>query len=126
MEHAKTCVLNGKLHVYYADESQGVGVIFNNIFQLMGLIADGQYMSVDALSDNEKVGRIGCDFEVRLIFPTSCRGSGAQVGLRKCFGLRGRYCTTLAWYGSPLQEDVPFGVPLQSEESKKDFSINDM
>lgn len=55
VEHAKTCVLNGKLHVYYADESQGVGVIFNNIFQLMGLIADGQYMSVDALSDNEKV-----------------------------------------------------------------------
>ena len=55
VEHAKTCVLNGKLHVYYADEKQNIGVIFNNIFQLMGLIADEQYMSVDLLSDSEKI-----------------------------------------------------------------------
>ncbi|KAH9562949.1 hypothetical protein CY35_05G099300 [Sphagnum magellanicum] len=55
VEHAKTCVLSGKLYVYYADEKQNIGVIFNNIFQLMGLIADGSYMSVDSLSDNEKV-----------------------------------------------------------------------
>ncbi|KAL3684161.1 hypothetical protein R1sor_002183 [Riccia sorocarpa] len=55
VEHAKTCVLSGKLHVYYADENQNIGVIFNNISQLMGLIADGHYMSVDSLSENEKV-----------------------------------------------------------------------
>lgn len=55
VEHAKTCVLNGKLHVYYADDKQNIGVIFNNIFQLMGLIADGQYMSVDLLSESEKI-----------------------------------------------------------------------
>ncbi|PTQ44825.1 hypothetical protein MARPO_0018s0017 [Marchantia polymorpha] len=55
VEHAKTCVLSGKLHVYYADDKQNIGVIFNNISQLMGLIADGQYMSVDSLSDSEKV-----------------------------------------------------------------------
>ncbi|KAJ7517264.1 hypothetical protein O6H91_21G016300 [Diphasiastrum complanatum] len=55
VEHAKTCVLSGKLHVYYADERHNIGVIFNNIFQLMGLIADGQYVSVDSLSDSEKV-----------------------------------------------------------------------
>ncbi|CAI7854562.1 unnamed protein product [Closterium sp. NIES-54] len=55
VEHAKTCALNGKLYVYYADEKQNIGVIFNNIFQLMGLIADGQYMSVDLLSDSEKL-----------------------------------------------------------------------
>ena len=55
VEHAKTCTLNGKLHVYYADEHQNIGVIFNNIFVLMGLIADGHYMSVDRLSDPEKV-----------------------------------------------------------------------
>lgn len=55
VEHAKTCVLSGKLHVYYADDKQNIGVIFNNIFQLMGLIADGSYMSVDSLSDSEKV-----------------------------------------------------------------------
>jgi hypothetical protein len=55
VEHAKTCVLSGKLYVYYADEKQNIGVIFNNIFQLMGLIAEGSYMSVDSLSDSEKV-----------------------------------------------------------------------
>jgi hypothetical protein len=55
VEHAKTCILSGKLYVYYADEKQNIGVIFNNIFQLMGLIADGSYMSVDSLSDSEKV-----------------------------------------------------------------------
>ncbi|XP_002987748.2 calmodulin-binding protein 60 B [Selaginella moellendorffii] len=55
VEHAKTCVLSGKLHVYYADERHNIGVIFNNIFQLMGLIADGQYVSADSLSDSEKV-----------------------------------------------------------------------
>jgi hypothetical protein len=57
VEHAKTCILSGKLHVYYADDKQNIGVIFNNIFQLMGLIADGSYMSVDSLSESEKVGR---------------------------------------------------------------------
>jgi hypothetical protein len=55
VEHAKTCILSGKLHVYYADDKQNIGVIFNNIFQLMGLIADGSYMSVDSLSESEKV-----------------------------------------------------------------------
>ncbi|XP_024522578.1 calmodulin-binding protein 60 D isoform X2 [Selaginella moellendorffii] len=55
VEHAKTCVLSGKLYVYYADEKQNIGVIFNNIFQLMGLMAGGQYLSVDSLSDAEKV-----------------------------------------------------------------------
>ncbi|KAJ7294217.1 hypothetical protein O6H91_Y272400 [Diphasiastrum complanatum] len=55
VEHAKTCVLSGKLHVYYADEKHNIGVIFNNIFQLMGLIAEGQYVSVDSLTDSEKV-----------------------------------------------------------------------
>eukprot|EP00850_Spirogloea_muscicola_P018539 SM000171S03228 [mRNA] locus=s171:109238:113295:+ [translate_table: standard] len=55
VEHAKTCVLNGKLHVYYADEEQNIGVIFNNIFQLMGLIASNHYIPVDDLSESEKV-----------------------------------------------------------------------
>ena len=55
VEHAQTCVLSGKLHVYYADEEQNIGVIFNDIFLLLGLIADGAYKSVDSLSDSEKV-----------------------------------------------------------------------
>lgn len=55
VEHAKTCVLSGKLYVYYRDETRDVGVIFNNVYELAGLIANGQYMPAEALSDNEKV-----------------------------------------------------------------------
>jgi hypothetical protein len=70
VEHAKTCVLSGKLHVYYADEKQNIGVIFNNIFQLMGLIAEGSYMSVDSLSDSEKASDLyqGCFFLDAAVF----------------------------------------------------------
>ncbi|KAJ7535813.1 hypothetical protein O6H91_12G047100 [Diphasiastrum complanatum] len=55
IEHAKTCVLGGKLYVYYADENQSVGVIFNNIFQLMGLIAGGKYFPAESLADSQKL-----------------------------------------------------------------------
>jgi len=72
VEHAKTCVLSGKLHVYYADEKQNIGVIFNNIFQLMGLIADGAYMSVDSLSDSEKVIICLIDWMLKSWFEGCC------------------------------------------------------
>ncbi|KAK3011450.1 hypothetical protein RJ639_011148, partial [Escallonia herrerae] len=39
IEHAKTCVLSGKLYVYYPDDTRNVGVVFNNIYELSGLIA---------------------------------------------------------------------------------------
>ncbi|CAA0826571.1 Calmodulin-binding protein 60 B [Striga hermonthica] len=55
VEHSKTCVLSGKLYVYYPDEPRNVGVIFNNIYVFSGLIAGGQYHSVDSLSENQKV-----------------------------------------------------------------------
>lgn len=55
VEHAKTCVLSGKLYVYYPDETRSVGVIFNNVYELAGLIAQGQYMPAESLSDSEKV-----------------------------------------------------------------------
>eukprot|EP00249_Psilotum_nudum_P024341 c29161_g3_i1 orf=552-2612(-) len=55
VEHAKTCVLSGKYYVYYTDRSHNIGVIFNHIYQLMGLIANQQYMSVESLTENEKV-----------------------------------------------------------------------
>ncbi|CAN1854385.1 Calmodulin-binding protein 60 B [Linum perenne] len=54
-EHAKTCVLGGKVYVYYAEDAHNIGVVFNNIYELRGLIADGQYHSADSLSDNQKV-----------------------------------------------------------------------
>ncbi|XP_059287956.1 calmodulin-binding protein 60 B-like [Lycium ferocissimum] len=55
LEHAKTCVLSGKLYVYYSDDSRNVGVVFNNIYELNGLIAGEQYHSADSLSDSQKV-----------------------------------------------------------------------
>ncbi|KAA8519876.1 hypothetical protein F0562_014214 [Nyssa sinensis] len=55
LEHAKTCVLSGKLYVYYSDDVRNVGVVFNNIYELSGLIAGGQYYSADSLSDSQKV-----------------------------------------------------------------------
>ncbi|GAB2291484.1 Calmodulin-binding protein 60 B [Dionaea muscipula] len=55
MEHAKTCVLSGKLYVYYVDDTRNVGAVFNNIYELNGLIAGEQYFPADTLSDSQKV-----------------------------------------------------------------------
>ncbi|KAL8460200.1 hypothetical protein ACS0TY_031150 [Phlomoides rotata] len=55
LDHAKTCVLSGKLYVYYPDDSRSVGVVFNNIYELSGLIANDQYYPSDSLSDSQKV-----------------------------------------------------------------------
>ncbi|XP_055806725.1 calmodulin-binding protein 60 B-like [Solanum dulcamara] len=55
VDHAKTCVLSGKLYVYYPDDMRNVGVVFNNIYELCGLISGGQYHSMDSLSDNQKI-----------------------------------------------------------------------
>ncbi|KAL2495154.1 Calmodulin-binding protein 60 C [Forsythia ovata] len=55
VEHAKTCSLSGNIYVYYPDEPKNVGVVFNNIYALSGLIADGQYHSIDVLSNSQKV-----------------------------------------------------------------------
>ncbi|XP_059659656.1 calmodulin-binding protein 60 B-like [Cornus florida] len=55
VEHAKTCVLSGKLYVYYPDDVKNVGVVFNNIYEFSGLISGEQYYSADSLSDSQKV-----------------------------------------------------------------------
>ncbi|XP_022753372.1 calmodulin-binding protein 60 B-like isoform X2 [Durio zibethinus] len=55
LDHAKTCVLSGKFHVYYTDDSRNVGVVFNNIYELNGLISGEQYLPADSLSDSQKV-----------------------------------------------------------------------
>ncbi|KAL5699848.1 hypothetical protein ACHQM5_030689 [Ranunculus cassubicifolius] len=54
IEHAKTCVTSPKIYVYYADDTKHVGVIFNNIYELIGLFAGEQYYSAESLSDNQK------------------------------------------------------------------------
>ncbi|WJZ98859.1 hypothetical protein VitviT2T_017356 [Vitis vinifera] len=55
IEHAKTCTMSGKFYVYYSDDTRNVGVIFNNIYELSGLIAGEQYFSADSLSESQKV-----------------------------------------------------------------------
>ncbi|XP_052200424.1 calmodulin-binding protein 60 B-like [Diospyros lotus] len=55
IEHAKTCALSGKLYVYYTDDTRNIGVVFNNIYELSGLISGEQYFSADSLSDSQKV-----------------------------------------------------------------------
>lgn len=58
IDHAKTCVLSGKLYVYYPEDSRNVGVVFNNIYELNGLISGEQYFPADALPESQKVGLI--------------------------------------------------------------------
>ncbi|CAN8248396.1 unnamed protein product [Cochlearia groenlandica] len=55
VEHAKTCVLSGKHYIYYAEDSRNVGVMFNNIYELTGLISGDQYFSADSLTESQKV-----------------------------------------------------------------------
>nr|NP_001291237.1 uncharacterized LOC105121148 [Populus euphratica]AEL95441.1 calmodulin-binding protein [Populus euphratica] len=55
VEHAKTCVLGGKLYVYYAAGTHSTGVVFNNVYEPRGLISDGQFLSLDSLNHNQKV-----------------------------------------------------------------------
>lgn len=55
VEHAKTCILSHKLYVYYSDDVRNVGVVFNHIYELSGLVAAGHYYATDALSDDQKV-----------------------------------------------------------------------
>ncbi|XP_010525739.1 PREDICTED: LOW QUALITY PROTEIN: calmodulin-binding protein 60 C [Tarenaya hassleriana] len=55
VEHAKTCAMSGMLYVYYPEESRDIGVVFNNIYELSGLISGKQYFPADSLSDNQKV-----------------------------------------------------------------------
>ncbi|XP_065848351.1 calmodulin-binding protein 60 B-like [Euphorbia lathyris] len=55
VDHAKTCVLGGKLYIYYPEDSRNVGVVFNNIYELNGLTSGEQYYPADSLSDEQKV-----------------------------------------------------------------------
>ncbi|XP_057967683.1 calmodulin-binding protein 60 E-like [Malania oleifera] len=55
VEHAKTCVLGGKLYVYFADDTHSTGAVFNHIYELRGLIADGQFFPLESLTHNQKI-----------------------------------------------------------------------
>ncbi|XP_020537431.1 calmodulin-binding protein 60 A isoform X2 [Jatropha curcas] len=56
IEHARTCVLDKRMYLYYAPASQHKsGVVFNVVGQVMGLLSDSQYVPIDKLSDTEKI-----------------------------------------------------------------------
>lgn len=55
VEHAKTCVLGGKLYVFYTDQTHSTGVVFNHIYEFRGLIANGQFLSLESLNHDQKV-----------------------------------------------------------------------
>ncbi|KAK6153332.1 hypothetical protein DH2020_012971 [Rehmannia glutinosa] len=56
MEHARTCVLDKRLHFYNASTSleKNGGVVFNVVGQVMGMFSNGQYVTSDKLSEAEK------------------------------------------------------------------------
>lgn len=57
VEHAKTCVLGGKLYVYYTEQTHhhNTGVVFNHIYEFRGLIANGHFLSLESLNHDQKV-----------------------------------------------------------------------
>ncbi|XP_021615556.1 calmodulin-binding protein 60 A isoform X3 [Manihot esculenta] len=56
IEHARTCVLDKRMYLYYTPGSQQkYGVVFNVVGQVMGILSDCQYVRVDKLSETEKV-----------------------------------------------------------------------
>ncbi|KAK6123411.1 hypothetical protein DH2020_042834 [Rehmannia glutinosa] len=61
VEHARTCVLDKKLYLYGASQSNGV--VFNVVGQVMGIFSNGQYVPSDKLSETEKA----CFFYTGLI-----------------------------------------------------------
>ncbi|GBG65404.1 hypothetical protein CBR_g50765 [Chara braunii] len=55
IDHAQTCVLSGKLCVYDPDQKKQTCLVFNNIYQFLGITADGQFIPATTLSDDDKV-----------------------------------------------------------------------
>ncbi|KAG6426127.1 hypothetical protein SASPL_110343 [Salvia splendens] len=54
MEHSRTCVLDKKLYMYSPASPGQNGVVFNVVGQVVGIFSDGQYVTSDKLSDDEK------------------------------------------------------------------------
>ncbi|KAF8708623.1 hypothetical protein HU200_030002 [Digitaria exilis] len=53
VEHAETCVLTDKVHYYYPDSLNKVGVVFNVVGEVRGLMSD-KFVPVDDLTEKEK------------------------------------------------------------------------
>ncbi|XP_030468834.2 calmodulin-binding protein 60 F-like [Syzygium oleosum] len=55
VEHAKTCVMGGKVYIYYTDANHNTGVVFNDIYELRGFLTDGQFFSLENLTHKQKI-----------------------------------------------------------------------
>ncbi|CAH8352916.1 unnamed protein product [Eruca vesicaria subsp. sativa] len=55
VEHAKTCVLGGKLYVYYTEKTPNTGVVFNHIYEFRGLIVNGHFLFLESLNHDQKI-----------------------------------------------------------------------
>ena len=60
VEHARTCMLPNQMYVYFAESSPQrnteAGVVFNVVGEVMGLLSQNQFVSVNDLSESQKVG----------------------------------------------------------------------
>ncbi|XP_020687206.1 calmodulin-binding protein 60 A isoform X2 [Dendrobium catenatum] len=54
VDHARTCPLTTQMHLHYADDVQKTGIVFNVIGEVMGILTDQQFVSVNDLSDVQK------------------------------------------------------------------------
>ncbi|KAK8916862.1 hypothetical protein KSP39_PZI022227 [Platanthera zijinensis] len=54
VDHARTCTLSNQLHLYYSDNLQNTGVVFDVIGELMGILNDNKFVSVNDLTDVQK------------------------------------------------------------------------
>ncbi|CAI9112542.1 OLC1v1013003C1 [Oldenlandia corymbosa var. corymbosa] len=55
VDHARTCILDKELYLYYPSGSQPKkGVVFNIVGQVMGCVSDCQYITNEKLSEVEK------------------------------------------------------------------------
>ncbi|XP_068636457.1 calmodulin-binding protein 60 D-like isoform X2 [Aristolochia californica] len=55
VEHARTCNISNQTYVYYHNPQQLMGVIFNVIGELTGLLNEQQYVPIKEISDSQKV-----------------------------------------------------------------------
>ena len=56
VEHAETCVLNGKAYGFWDPKSsQRQMAVFNNVYQLIGLVKDGIFTPSQMLSTTDMV-----------------------------------------------------------------------
>lgn len=54
VDHARTCALSNQLQLYYSDNLQKTGVVFDVIGELMGILTDQKFVSVNDLTDAQK------------------------------------------------------------------------